>query len=44
LLGIDSLDYWNVSLNERVLHNELKKMDAEQKRELAERLLAEANS
>jgi alkylation response protein AidB-like acyl-CoA dehydrogenase len=44
LLGIDSLDYWNVSLNERVLHNELKKMDAEQKRGLAERLLAEANS
>ena len=41
LLGFDSLDYWNQSVNERVLHNELKKMDADKKRELAEALLAE---
>ncbi len=41
LLGFDSLDYWNQSLNERVLHNELKKMDKTAKRELAEKLLAE---
>jgi alkylation response protein AidB-like acyl-CoA dehydrogenase len=44
LLGIDSLDYWNVALNERALQNELKKMSSDQKRELAERLLAEASA
>ena len=42
LLGIDSLDYWNVSINERALNNELKKFSPEQKRELAERLMTEA--
>jgi hypothetical protein len=42
LLGIQSLDYWNQSINERVLNNELKKLDAEGKRALAERLLAES--
>jgi alkylation response protein AidB-like acyl-CoA dehydrogenase len=42
LLGIESLDYWNQNVNERVLHNELKKMDADSKRALAEKLLAEA--
>ncbi|MEM6256059.1 MAG: acyl-CoA dehydrogenase family protein [Cyanobacteria bacterium P01_D01_bin.156] len=41
LLGFESLDYWNQSVNERVLHNELKKMDADKKRQLAESLLAE---
>ncbi|MGB7248834.1 MAG: acyl-CoA dehydrogenase family protein, partial [Phormidesmis sp.] len=41
LLGFDSLDYWNQSVNERVLHNELKKMDADAKRTLAQTLLAE---
>ena len=44
LLGFESLDYWNQSVNERVLHNELKKMDAEGKRKLAEVLLAETES
>ena len=44
LLGMDSLDYWNVSINERVLNNELKKFSPEQKRELAERLMTEAGS
>jgi alkylation response protein AidB-like acyl-CoA dehydrogenase len=43
LLGFESLDYWNTSINERVLNNEIKKMDADGKRALAERLLAEAN-
>ncbi|WP_413991857.1 acyl-CoA dehydrogenase family protein [Labrys okinawensis] len=43
LLGFESLDYWNTAINERVLSNEIKKMDAEAKRALAERLLAEAN-
>jgi alkylation response protein AidB-like acyl-CoA dehydrogenase len=42
LLGIQSLDYWNQSINERVLNNELKKLDAEGKRALAQRLLAES--
>src|SRR5262249_54302388 len=41
LLGFDSLDYWNQTVNERVLHNELKKMKDEAKRELAEKLLSE---
>ena len=41
LLGFESLDYWNQSVNERVLHNELKKMDEESKLKLAEALLAE---
>jgi alkylation response protein AidB-like acyl-CoA dehydrogenase len=42
LLGFGVLDYWNVSVNERVLNNEIKKMDADAKRRLAEKLLAEA--
>lgn len=41
LLGFDSIDYWNQSVNERVLSNELKKLDKDAKRQLAERLLAE---
>ncbi len=42
LLGFDSLDYWNQSINERALHNEIKKMDAAAKSALAKQLLAEA--
>ncbi|WP_446878456.1 hypothetical protein [Phormidesmis sp. 146-33] len=42
LLGMESLNYWNQSVNERVLHNETKKLDAEGKRKLAESLLQEA--
>ena len=42
LLGFDSLDYWNQSVNERVLHNEIKKLDGDAKKALAEKLLAEA--
>jgi alkylation response protein AidB-like acyl-CoA dehydrogenase len=41
LLGIDSLDYWNQRVNERVLHNELKKLDAAGKRRLMDSLAAE---
>lgn len=41
LLGAESLDYWNQSLNERVLMNELKKLDPAAKRALAQRLLEE---
>lgn len=44
LLGFDSLDYWNQSINERAIQNETKKMDAAAKRSLAERLLAEAEA
>jgi alkylation response protein AidB-like acyl-CoA dehydrogenase len=42
LLGFQSLDYWNQAVNERVLHNELKKLDKEAKKKLAQQLLAEA--
>lgn len=42
LLGMESLDYWNQVVNDRVLHNEVKKLDAEGKRQLAEQLLREA--
>ena len=42
LLGIDSLDYWNQHVNDRAVQNEIKKMDVEQKRALAERLISEA--
>jgi hypothetical protein len=44
LLGMESLDYWNVSINERALNNELKKFSPDQKRELADRLIAEAGN
>ena len=44
LLGIDSLDYWNQHVNDRAVQNEIKKMDAGQKRALAEALLAEASA
>ena len=40
LLGFESLDYWNQSINERAINNEIKKMDAGQKKALAEKLLA----
>ncbi|QEN89589.1 acyl-CoA dehydrogenase [Labrys sp. KNU-23] len=43
LLGFEAVDYWNTSINERVLNNEIKKMDVDAKRALAERLLAEIN-
>ena len=44
LLGFASLDYWNQAVNERVLGNELKKLDPAAKRALAEKLLAEASA
>jgi hypothetical protein len=42
LLGFESLDYWNQAINERLLNNELKKLDAAGKRKLAEKLMAES--
>ena len=39
LLGFESLDYWNKSINERMLNNEVKKMNTEQKRAFTEKLL-----
>jgi hypothetical protein len=39
---MQSLDYWNQVINQRAVDNELKKFTPEQKKELAERLLAEA--
>jgi alkylation response protein AidB-like acyl-CoA dehydrogenase len=41
LLGPESLDYWNQSVNHRVLNNELKKLDAEGKRKLIAELQAQ---
>jgi alkylation response protein AidB-like acyl-CoA dehydrogenase len=41
LLGPESLDYWNQSVNQRVLNNELKKLDAEGKRKLIAELQAQ---
>ena len=43
LLGFDSLDYWNQRVNERVIANETKKLDAAGKRALAASLTAEAD-
>lgn len=42
LLGFDSLDYWNQTYNRRAVENEVKKLDAGAKRELAEQLLTQA--
>ena len=42
LLGFDALDYWNQTYNRRAVENEVKKLDADGKRELAEKLMAEA--
>ncbi len=44
LLGFDSLDYWNQTVNHRAIDNEVKKLDPEAKRALAERLLSEATA
>ena len=41
LLGFDSLDYWNQSVNARVMNNEIKKLDEDGKRELIKKLQAE---
>ena len=41
LLGFESLDYWNQSVNEHAMNNELKKLDDDAKRALIERLSAE---
>src|ERR671932_649275 len=43
LNGFDSLDYWNQQYNRRVVENELKKLDAKGKRELAEQLMTQAD-
>jgi alkylation response protein AidB-like acyl-CoA dehydrogenase len=42
LLGFESLDYWNQSYNRRAVENEIKKLDADGKRELADQLMAQA--
>src|SRR5207342_1583833 len=42
LLGCDALDYWNQSYNRRAVENEIKKLDADGKRELADQLMAQA--
>ena len=42
LNGFDSLDYWNQNYNRRVVENEVKKLDAAGKRELAATLVEQA--
>jgi len=42
LLGMESLDYWNQVVNWRAITNETKKLSPDEKREFAQRLLAEA--
>ncbi|MBL8434330.1 MAG: acyl-CoA dehydrogenase, partial [Zoogloea sp.] len=44
LLGFEVLDYWNQSVNQRVLGNELKKMSKAEKAAFATQLLAEAQA
>jgi hypothetical protein len=44
LLGFGALDYWNQSINERVLNNEIKKMSAAEKQALAKRLMEETKA
>ena len=41
LLGFEALDLWNQTVDQRAIDNEVKKMSAEEKRALAERLLAD---
>jgi alkylation response protein AidB-like acyl-CoA dehydrogenase len=41
LLGPESLDYWNQVVNQRVLNNELKKLDTDGKRKLIAELQAQ---
>jgi Acyl-CoA dehydrogenase, C-terminal domain len=41
LLGAEAVDWWNQQVDERALHNELGKMDAEAKRSLVRDLQAE---
>jgi len=41
LMGFEALDLWNQTVNQRAIDNEVKKMTADEKRALAERLLAE---
>ena len=43
LLGFDALDYWNQTYNRRVVENEIKKLDAAGKRELAKQLIEQAD-
>ena len=42
LFGFDNIDYWNQVPNERVIQNEIKKLDKAAKKRLAEQLLADS--
>ena len=44
LLGFESLDYWNQAINQRAIDNEVKKMSADEKKALADRLMSEAKA
>ncbi|XP_068236172.1 uncharacterized protein [Palaemon carinicauda] len=41
LLGVDSIDIWELVADDRIIHNEVKKLSLEKKKELAQRLLDE---
>jgi alkylation response protein AidB-like acyl-CoA dehydrogenase len=43
LHGFDALDYWNQTYNRRVVENEVKKLDPDGKRELAAKLVEQAD-
>jgi alkylation response protein AidB-like acyl-CoA dehydrogenase len=43
LHGFDALDYWNQHYNRRVVENEVKKLDPDGKRELASKLVEQAD-
>jgi hypothetical protein len=43
LLGFETLDYWNQNFNRRAVENEVKKLNAQGKRELADLLIAQAD-
>ena len=43
LMGFDALDYWNQTYNRRVVENEVKKLDAAGKRDLAKQLSEQAD-
>jgi alkylation response protein AidB-like acyl-CoA dehydrogenase len=43
LHGFDALDYWNQTYNRRVVENEVKKLDPDGKRKLAEQLVEQAD-
>jgi len=44
LMGLDVIDYWEQKCNERSLHHELKKMNLDDRRQLAKKIMEEADA